>query len=166
MLIRELTTSERELQAQLGALTVRAYRTPFPDIDDDEYATELADVARRVAVAVVLVALEGDDLLGGVTYVPGPASPLAEFDAPGAASIRMLAVEPLGRGRGVGEALVVACLDRARAAGRSEVVLHSSDRMEAAHRLYGRMGFRRAEELDWSPQPDLPLLGFRLALSS
>ena len=43
--------------------------------------------------------------------------------------------------------------------------LHSTPWMEAAHRLYGSMGFVRVPERDWLPVPDVPLLAFRLALT-
>jgi hypothetical protein len=36
--------------------------------------------------------------------------------------------------------------------------------MEAAMRLYARMGFVRAAELDFNPAPGLTIKGFRLAL--
>ena len=36
--------------------------------------------------------------------------------------------------------------------------------MSAAHRLYGRLGFRRAPELDWYPVPGVLLIAFRLDL--
>ena len=63
----------------------------------------------------MLVAVDDDGtLLGGVTFVPDGDSPLAEHDVDGASSIRMLAVAGTAQGRGVGEALVRACIDRAR----------------------------------------------------
>jgi hypothetical protein len=34
----------------------------------------------------------------------------------------------------------------------------------AAHRVYGRLGFRRTPDRDWSPAPGIELLGFRLDL--
>ena len=37
--------------------------------------------------------------------------------------------------------------------------------MDAAHRLYQRNHFVRVPERDWLPEPDVPLLAFRLALS-
>ena len=107
-----------------------------------------------------------DELLGGVTYVPDRLSPLAEFDGDGAAGIRMLAVDPQAQGSGVGEALVRACIARAQAESRSELLLHSTPAMTTAHRLYERLGFRRDETLDWWPEPDFILLGFRLELAS
>jgi predicted N-acetyltransferase YhbS len=83
------------------------------------YVPELRNVAGRARDAVVLVAADDDSILGAVTYVPG-LGPYAEFDDPDAAGIRMLAVTPAAQGRGVGAALVQACLDRARSEGRGQ----------------------------------------------
>jgi ribosomal protein S18 acetylase RimI-like enzyme len=164
MEVRALRADEPGLQRALGDITVAAYREPYPEIDQDGYAAELADVAGRVAAAVVLVALEGDRVLGGVTYVPDSSNPLAEVDVPDTASMRMLAVDPAAQGRGAGEALVRACVRRATEGGRRELVLHSTTAMTAAHRLYERLGFVRDEALDWWPEPDFLLMGFRLPL--
>lgn len=164
VLVRPVRAEEH---VALGELTVAAYFRVDPDAMDDDYVAELRDVAGRLASAEVLVALDDDGggaLLGGVTYVPGPRSPLAEFTDPGAAGIRMLAVATGARRRGVGEALTTACIERARAAGRVELLLHSTDRMTAAHRLYRRLGFERAPSIDWEGAPGLWLRGFRLRL--
>jgi hypothetical protein len=40
----------------------------------------------------------------------------------------------------------------------------TSARIVAPHRLYRRLGFRRDPALDWEPEPDLWLRGFRLRL--
>jgi ribosomal protein S18 acetylase RimI-like enzyme len=53
-----------------------------------------------------------------------------------------MAVVPHARGRGIGSALLVACLDRARAAGRPAVSLSVEDGNAAARALYERHGFR------------------------
>lgn len=162
IVVREVRTEEFEA---LGRLTVEAYLTVFPAEEMGDYAAELADVADRAATAVVLVAVGSEgDLLGGVTYVPG-LGPYAEFEDADAAGIRMLAVAPNARGRGAGLALIRACLERARADARARVVLHSTNGMEAAQRLYVREGFRRAPERDWEPEPGLRLSGYTLELS-
>ncbi|MGI9022901.1 MAG: GNAT family N-acetyltransferase, partial [Acidimicrobiales bacterium] len=129
-------------------------------------------VARRAALAVVLVAVDDHDrLLGGVTYVRGP-GPYFEWDGghdnagpsgpQDSAGIRMLAVAPEARGRGVGTALVRACVDRARAEGRRRVWLHTTPEMTVAHRLYEREGFRRMPDADWTG--DLCLWAYALDL--
>ncbi|HEY6696740.1 MAG TPA: GNAT family N-acetyltransferase [Acidimicrobiales bacterium] len=150
----------------LGDLTFAAYAAIDPAVvEEADYVGELRDVAGRVADAEVLVAVDDAGMvLGGVTYVPGPDSPWAEFSEPQGAGIRMLAVAPASQGRGVGAALSRACVDRARATGRSQIVLHSTDRMTAAHRLYERLGFARDASLDWEPVPGFWLRGFRLRL--
>ena len=157
--------------AAVGELTVAAYAAIYPDSDlgraeSRAYEAELRDVATRVAGAEVFVAVDGDGrVLGAVTYVPGPSSPLAEFDEAGAAGIRMLAVAPGAQGRGVGEALTRACIDRATAGGRDAIVLHSTEWMTTAHRLYERLGFRRDPGLDWEVGPGFWLRAFRLGLA-
>jgi len=150
--------------APLGRLTVEAYRALDGGGDLGAYAAELADVARRAAAADVLVAVDGATLLGGVTFVPGPDNPYAEELAPGEVGIRMLAVEPHAQGRGIGRALSVECVGRARAAGATGVALHSTPWMTTAHRLYESMGFVRAPGRDLRVSAELLLLSFVLAL--
>ena len=77
----------------------------------------------------------------------------------------MLAVDPAAQGRGVGAALVTACVDRARERGATAIVISSRDFAKSAHRLYQRMGFVRVPELDWSPEPGVQLIALRLELS-
>lgn len=123
--------------AVLGEITARAY------LDDglldfgesDACLGELRDVARRAAAAEVLVATADDDVLGGVTCVPC-GGPMADIARPGEAELRMLAVARAARGRGIGEALVRACVDRARATpGCHGIVLSTQRTMRSAHRL-------------------------------
>jgi ribosomal protein S18 acetylase RimI-like enzyme len=150
-----------------GAVVVAAYEA-LPDHHmTGGYAAELADVARRSVEAEVLVAVtEGGDIVGCVTFVPDASSPWAELVEEGESAIRMLGVIPAGQGRGVGHALLDACIQRARAAGSDSLFLHSTPWMEAAHRLYLRAGFVRIPERDWRPFPEVPLLAFCLALKS
>jgi ribosomal protein S18 acetylase RimI-like enzyme len=148
----------------LGALTLGAYRHLLGAGTNGEYAAELADVATRAAQADVLVAVDAKGrLLGGITYISGP-GPLAWFDRPDQAGMRMLAVAPEAQGRGVGAALVAACVNRARATGRSQVLLHTTASMTAAHRLYQRAGFVRDPDRDRVLEGGLVLLAYILDL--
>jgi ribosomal protein S18 acetylase RimI-like enzyme len=164
--IREVVPSEYEA---VGELTVRAYRgvalDDFAAADTEEYAPELRDVAGRAAAADVLVAVDGARLVGAVTYVPDITGAMAEFDEPGTASIRMLAVDPGAQGAGVGKALTLACVERARAAGRVALLLHSTPWMTAAHRMYEGLGFRRDTGHDLVVNPSLKLRAYRLDLA-
>ena len=88
----------------------------------------------------------------------------AEQSTAGEAVIRMLVVAAAGRGRGTGELLVRACLDRAREDGCHLVRLSSQTDMHAAHRLYERVGFVRTPSFDWDPVPGLHLITYALPL--
>ncbi|MGW7421119.1 GNAT family N-acetyltransferase [Streptomyces sp. NPDC054813] len=164
--IREAQPTEYDI---LGEITAQAYlQDGLLDFgESDSYLTELKDVAKRAAAATVLVAVNGNALLGGVTFVPGP-GPMADLAAPQEAEIRMLAVGRAARGHGAGEALVRACIDRARALdGCEKVVLSTQRTMESAHRIYERLGFVRTPGRDWNPLPqlyDITLLTYELTL--
>ena len=127
----------------------------------DPYVARLQDAATRDREAELWVATAEDQILGCVTICP-PGSPWRELAGTDEGEFRMLAVAPEARGRGVGEALARMCLDRFRADGARGVVICSLPQMKAAHRIYERLGFRRAPELDWEPMPGVELHGYRI----
>jgi ribosomal protein S18 acetylase RimI-like enzyme len=164
ILIRPIRPEECEA---LGELLVAAYRTaPMDDAHQRVYDEQLRDVASRAESSCVLVAVTpAGELLGGVTYVCGPEDAMAQYLHDGEAEIRMLAVNPACHGRGVGRALTLACLQRARAAGRRRMVLHTGNWMPAAKHLYEALGFERQRAIDFSPAPGIDLLGYALELA-
>ena len=123
------------------------------------YVDFLRDAATRAREAVLLVAVDDTVVLGSVTYAIG-GTPLAQRAAAHEAELRMLGVGPAYRGRGVAEALVAACIDRARRDGVRRIVLSTQPEMLAAQRLYSRLGFVRQPVLDWVPEPNVELLGY------
>jgi ribosomal protein S18 acetylase RimI-like enzyme len=147
----------------VGELIVRVYLDGGFIAPDSPYLPELRDVADRVTATEVLVAVDdAGAVLGSVTFCP-PGSPYAEITDEGEAEFRMLVVDPAARGRGLGEALVRACIERARALGSPRLRLSTLPLMTAAHRLYERLGFVRTPERDWSP-PTVRLLSYALDL--
>jgi ribosomal protein S18 acetylase RimI-like enzyme len=151
--------------AALGELTVVAYRAVPGGATSAGYEGTLRDVAHRAREADVLVAVDADGmLLGGVTYVPAP-SAYAEFHGEDEAGIRMLAVSPAAQRNGVGRRLVVECIERARAAGRARIVLHTTGAMTAAQSLYGSLGFVRTPGRDLTPEPGTHLIAYVLELT-
>jgi ribosomal protein S18 acetylase RimI-like enzyme len=80
--------------------------------------------------------------------------------------LRLLAVAPMARGAGVGQALVDECVRRARASGHSELGLHTSESLRAAVRMYERMGFERAPEHDLRPEGAELVMAYRLPLNA
>ncbi|MEV1008146.1 GNAT family N-acetyltransferase [Streptomyces sp. NPDC049881] len=172
IVIREARNDELDAA---GELTARVYLEGGLLLQgaDDPYFAELRDAVRRAAHADVLVAVEsgaadgdgsGGRIVGSVTFV-GRGGEFADLAGPGEAEFRMLAVDPRARGRGVGEALVRECLRRAGEVGARRVVLSSQSQMHTAHRLYGRLGFDRAPDLDWEPVPGVRLHAFAHELS-
>jgi ribosomal protein S18 acetylase RimI-like enzyme len=150
---------------EAGRLLLAAYRAlPSNHLAGDyagDYAAELADVARRSSEAEVLVAVRHsepgpDEVVGCVTFVPDASSPWADLLEAGEAGMWMLAVRPAAQGRGIGRALVDACVARARALGRAAPKLHTTPWMTAAQHLYEGAGFVRFPSRDWSPLPEVP----------
>jgi ribosomal protein S18 acetylase RimI-like enzyme len=153
--------------AAIARLSVAAYRADGQLDAAPHYAAELADVPARARAGELLAAVDETtgEVLGSVLFVL-PGTPYAELSGPGEAEFRMLAVDPAAQGRGVGSALVRACLARARELGCHRVVLCTRSFAAAAHRLYARLGFVRTPERDWSPMPGVDLHAFRIDLAA
>jgi ribosomal protein S18 acetylase RimI-like enzyme len=149
-----------------GRVVVAAYRALPGDVTSGGYEEELADVAQRAVDAEVLVAVDGPAVVGCVTFVPDAGNPWAEELEDDEASIRMLAVDPVAQGRGIGRSLIEACIKAACRLERRAIFLHSTPWMTTAHELYVRAGFVRVPERDWLPVPEVPLLAFRLDLQA
>lgn len=143
-------------------MTLRAYLAGAGV--SEPYRPRLLDVAGRARACAVLLAAEGTTLLGTVTYVPGPGTPESEFADADAAGMRMLAVDPAARGRGIGRALVRACVARAIHDGRRRLVIHVRPEMEPARRIYEALRFRREPQRDFEPLPGVGLWGYVLDL--
>lgn len=150
----------------VGRLTVAAY-VPVYVAPDDDYADHLADAAGRAREAEVVVARRGElgdtdgPVVGAVTFCP-PGSSLREIARDDEGELRMLAVDPRARGRGVGQALVEHCLTATRELGLAGVRISTLPGMTGAHRLYERLGFERAPDDDWSPVAHVRLLAYAL----
>jgi ribosomal protein S18 acetylase RimI-like enzyme len=164
VVVRDARPDELEMA---GRLVAEAYvAAGVLDADHVEYLEEIRAAARRAVHCPVLIAVEegSGDILGSVTYVPGAGNPYAELEVEGEAGFRMLGVAPAAQHRGVAGALVRACIERARAAGRLGLAISTGDDMAPARRLYEGLGFRRAPERDFDPVPGVHLIAYTLAL--
>ena len=153
----------------IQAVTLAAYQ---------EYAATIAahwegyrqNIVATLAAAppgAQIVALDDDRVVGAVLLHSAGAS----IEKPDGTTftltwpeVRLLAVAPSDRGRGVGAALMNECIHRARRAGATALTLHTTDLMQAAMRLYARLGFERAHDLDLEPAPGIIAKGYRLDL--
>ena len=127
-----------------------AYREYEHVLSPDLYAAYVADLLAGTAPtsgAQLVVATIDDQVVGAVSFYPK--ADVTGFGMPGDwSSLRALAVDPAHRGRGVGAALLAACIDRATALGTRAIGLHTAHFMTAAVGLYERFGFVRVPELD------------------
>lgn len=146
--------------AAAGDLTAAVYGDE--NLSEASYLPRLRDAAARFRTdgATQLVAVDPEGVVVGACVYVEPDTEYADLATGEDAEIRMLATGSAARGRGVGEALVRACLDRAREQGRPAVVLSTKPVMTAAHRLYERVGFVRTPERDWEYAPGMGLLTF------
>ena len=145
--------------AQAGPVTAAAYREFVSSPEDwNGYLGRLADIAGRADRTLVLAAVDDGRVLGTVTVetderVPGSRDrPPVEPDE---VHVRMLGVDPVHQGRGIGRALMDAVVAEARRLGRTRITLDTTEAMVAAQRLYESMGFERGEDLVYED-------GFRL----
>jgi ribosomal protein S18 acetylase RimI-like enzyme len=159
----EIREAAPEDYVAAGDVAVAAYEE-FYEANLGYYADRLRDVASRAKDAAVLVAVERGEIIGTVTYVPDGTSSYAEGIVEGEAGIRMLSVAPSHKRRGIGRALSVACIERARSEGKVRLVLHADRIQEAAQALYRSLGFHRRPERDFRPDDETFLVCYVLDL--
>jgi GNAT superfamily N-acetyltransferase len=135
----------------------------------ERYRQNIVATLSAAKPGTLIVADEGAGLVGSVLLYPAG----GEFVVPGGQTVtlkepevRLLAVAPAARGRGVGVALMHECIRRARESRAPTLTLHTMDMMQAAMRMYERLGFQRAPELDIDVAPGVTIKGYRLLLEA
>jgi ribosomal protein S18 acetylase RimI-like enzyme len=141
---------------------------PSPD-EQPEYYQMLANIGSQLDKpdTELLVALnDRNEVCGGVVYF----SDMAQYGSGGTATaeknasgFRLLAVSPAFQGHGIAKKLTAACIDKARQDGNEKLVIHTTEAMQVAWKMYEKFGFKRATDLDFM-QGQLPVFGFRLYL--
>ena len=143
MTIREARPSEYR---KVALLTVEAYREYAARMTPEawaEYESDLAAVEPRAQEAIIVVAERGGELAGALTYFPAGRREWLPADW---AYFRALAVAPDHRGHGVGPALTLDSVARARAEGAAALALHTTEVMTVAKTMYERLGFTQHSE--------------------
>jgi ribosomal protein S18 acetylase RimI-like enzyme len=155
----------------ISALTLAAYQeyAPLMSAHWEGYRQNIVDTLADVKPAEQIVAEHGGHMVGTVLLYPA-GTVFSSADGLQVTlrwpEVRLLAVLPGARGQGVGTALMRECVRRAGQAGAAALTLHTTDIMEAAIRLYERLGFMRASELDFHPAPDVTAKGYRFDLAA
>jgi GNAT superfamily N-acetyltransferase len=134
----------------------------------EAYRQNIVATLAKADPATQIVAEDAGGLAGAVLLYPAGSVMGEPGGAPALTlawpEVRLLAVAPSARGSGIGRRLMEECIRRSRAAGARALTLHTTDMMRVAMRLYERMGFERAPDLDFAPAPGLLVKGYKLGL--
>lgn len=102
---------------------------------------------------LIVAQIRGDEAtlapLAGMIILVTPGHPGHQWGTDDEAELHLLAVDPSFRQRGVGRCLVDHAIRRAASLGFRQAILWTQPRMQAAHRLYHRMGFQRQVNRDF-----------------
>jgi ribosomal protein S18 acetylase RimI-like enzyme len=148
LVVREAGIHELDAIASLLEQAYSEYRPHFPADAWERYIGEIVDVRSRLKDSVLIVAASESGVVGTVGFYADADLSALERWPPGWASMRALAVRSNARRRGVGEALGLECIRRAKRQRAQAIGLHTAPFMTAATRLYERLGFRRAPDFD------------------
>ena len=165
MTVRSMREGERDAVRDVTLAAYEEYAGLLPEPLWAVYRRNLLATLDGGSPAERIVAEREGAVVGSVLLFPAAANAYASA-APGGAypEVRLLAVLPSERGRGIGGALMDECVRRARRAGAVALGLHTMDVMRAAMRMYERMGFVHVPDLDFTPAQGILVRGYRLDL--
>jgi GNAT superfamily N-acetyltransferase len=165
-IIRNAVPSEFE---EIGKLMVRVFSQleGFPkETEQPDYYRMLANVGEitKKPDSELLVAFSSEDKIAGAVVFFGDmkyyGSGGTATSVLNASGFRLLAVDPLYRGLGIGKLLTKECIRKAKDKNSGQVIIHTTLAMQTAWNMYLKMGFKRSEDLDFM-QGELPVFGFR-----
>ncbi len=164
--IREARGEDSDAALRVTLAAFQEYAAVLPPPRWERYHENiLATLSEDVPPAQQILAEKEGIIVGSVLlYPPGTAFSTPEEGPFTCPEVRLLAVAPEARGLGIGTALMQECVRRARSLGASCLNLHTTDMMRVAMGMYERMGFVRAPELDFHPDPSVTVKGYRLDL--
>ncbi len=157
---------------EIGELMVNVYSQlkgfPTPDEQPAYYnmLRNIGELLKKPGTELLVATSPEGKIAGAVVYFSDMRSygsggtATSETDAAG---FRLLAVDPDTRGLGIGKQLTNECIRKAKDAGLSQVIIHSTKAMETAWKMYEHLGFKRSEDLDFM-QERLAVYGFRLTV--
>lgn len=143
--IDELQEQDKETVRQLLIDSYKQYGEHYSNPENWlEYLENIQSSVDNPEIDRILVAKSGQSVLGSLqlfeTSEKAYGKPELEIVSP---IVRLLAVHPEARGRGVAQALLKESLEYAKAKGADFLYLHSGDIMHKAIQLYEWLGFKR-----------------------
>ncbi len=163
--ILDARDDERETIRDVTLAAYEQYAAVMPRPFWEEYRRQLLTTLDEEGSVERIIAEHEGTVIGSVLLYPPLANAYTRVQVSVCwPEVRLLAVAPGARGRGVGTALMDECERRARRAGATMLGLHTMDMMQEARRLYERRGFIRAPELDFHPAKGVLVKGYRRSL--
>ena len=163
--VRDARSEDRDAARKITLSAFQQYAAVMPPLRWEGYRENILATMADAAPARQIVAEKEGVILGSVLlYPPGTAFSTPHEGPLSCPEVRLLAVAPEARGQGIGTALMKECIRRARRLGAFCLNLHTTDMMQVAMRMYERMGFVRAPELDFYPDPSIIVKAYRLKL--
>jgi len=166
-IVREAQPSEFK---QIGELMVNVYSQlkgfPTPSEQPNYYKMlkNIGDLTENSKAKLLVAVSDNNKIVGGVLYFDN----MKNYGSGGtatleknAAGFRLLAVDTTIRGKGIGKLLTNTCIQLAKDTNQSQLIIHSTKAMQIAWKMYGKIGFKRSEDLDFI-QGNLHVYGFRL----
>jgi predicted N-acetyltransferase YhbS len=163
--IRDARRADRDAARKITLSAFQQYAAVMPPPRWEGYRENILATLTDVAPARQIVAEKEGIIVGSVLlYPPGAAFSTPDEGLLACPEVRLLAVAPEARGQGIGTALMKECIRRVRLLGAVCLNLHTTDMMQVAMRMYERMGFVRAPELDFYPDPSVTVKAYRFEL--
>ncbi len=169
VIIREAKEHEFET---IGSLMVAVYSNLDGFFDPEEqpkYYQMLQNVGEltKQPHTKLYVAVVKEQIAGAVIYF----SDMSVYGSGGTATqiknasgFRLLAVDSAFRGQGIGNIMINACINQAKADQNQQMIIHTTEAMKIAWGMYERIGFERYVDIDFSQQ-GFPVYGFKLELT-
>lgn len=170
--VRTAHDSEIERARDILREAYAQYESEMPHENWVLYQADILDLEGRAHSSELLVAEMDDEVVACVSYyAPGatvayPSATFSETWPAEWAAFRLLAVNPITRGKGVGRRLTEDCIERARSSGAPALGLHTTAPMKVAREMYERMGFERIPRYDFQPSPEILVAAYRLSLAA
>ena len=142
--IRSYCTEDADAINRIAFAAWDQYRSVFSDWPLT--ASLLAGTASMTKELELLIAEDETAIRGFVGYV-APGRPRERIFKRDWATIRMLSVDPIARGRGIGRLMTEECIRRAQRDGAPRIALHTSPVMAVALAMYVRIGFTHERDI-------------------
>ena len=153
-----IRVANEEDYEDLGQVLFSSHRPYFqPGVSIEKRRKDLTNVVEIAKTAVILVAVHNDQIIGTGAVELSSQVKYPEFPQ-GSAYVRAIAVDSRYRRGGIGRAILTKIKEIAIGAGKSSLVLRTSENMVEAQNMYENFGFVRVESMDWV----YPNTGFRL----